>query len=41
MKKIYALILMVITAPAHAYGPTPQKTDQSVLINPSLDVVGC
>jgi mxaD protein len=39
MKKIYALILMVITAPALAYGPTPQKTDQSVLISDSPDVI--
>ncbi|PPC83820.1 MAG: MxaD protein [Methylotenera sp.] len=39
MKKIYALILMAITAPALAHGPTPQKTDQSVLISASPEVV--
>lgn len=28
-----ALVLSAIAMPAHAHGPTPQKTDQSALIN--------
>ncbi len=39
MKKIYALILMAVAAPAIAHGPTPQKTDQSALIGAAPDAV--
>lgn len=39
MKKIYALILMAMAAPAIAHGPTPQKTDQFALISTSPDIV--
>lgn len=33
MKLIQALVLSAIIFPAYAHGPTPQKTDQSALIN--------
>lgn len=32
MKLIYALVLIAIALPAAAHGPTPRKTDQSLLI---------
>lgn len=39
MKLIQAILFSAIIYPAYAHGPTPQKTDQSALINAAPDVV--
>ncbi|CAG0997684.1 mxaD protein [Methylophilaceae bacterium] len=39
MKLLQALIVSAIAFPAHAHGPTPQKTDQSALIAATPDIV--
>jgi len=39
MRSIYTFLLLAVGMPAFAHGPTPQKTDQSVLINATPDVV--
>jgi|SRR5690554_1152157 mxaD protein len=39
MKLLHFLCISIFTLPAYAHGPTPQKTDQSALIDATPDVV--
>lgn len=39
MKLLHVLLLTAIAIPAYGHGPTPQKTDESILLTASPDIV--